>query len=125
MPTVGDIFRGRMGKALEASRQAIADPNFNADPRIQAAFIVGETTANFLAAMADFTDYIQTGEASSKRQERIQRALAPARAARVAAARGVATGKWDEFNKIVEQFGLGTDDGTDGADPGGTNGDGD
>ncbi len=76
-----------------------ADLNHNAKKQIQA--IVGFVAAKQLAALADLATYLKEGDKQDARDERRNAIMERMDAIRLAAAKGSASGDWDDFDKLA------------------------
>ncbi len=97
--SLADDFRARAKEQAESSAAifALPDVDFDASPKKQALFIVGQVNATVLKSLADAMDYLSKTTGSTSLTQRIMSRLASNDALRTAAARG----DWDAFDKLV------------------------
>lgn len=110
---MNDLARDFMRRAEEQAKSAATlfeGADFAVSPKNQALFIVGKTTANLFHALAELVAYLgaadQLDEVAARRKEIMERN----NAIRIAGA----AGKWDEFDRLVTEFGGGGGQGGDG-----------
>ena len=104
MSALGDDLRKRSAEQQGAAAELLDSPEFGTSPKLQSLFVVGQTTANILEALADVADYQQADSVRSKLDERTQALLERNNAIRTAAAAGFASNDWSRFDGLLEQY---------------------
>ncbi|KKN09810.1 hypothetical protein LCGC14_1042830 [marine sediment metagenome] len=104
MNDLAQDFERRAEEQLKAAIGIYESVDFNTNPKKQATFVVGKTTANLFSMLAELAAYLQaTDEMTIRRKEIMEQN----NAIRIAAA------EWDEFDRLVAGFSGG--DGSGGA----------
>jgi len=100
---MNDLARDFERRAEEQLKAAIAiyeSVDFNTNPKKQATFVVGKTTANLFAMLAELTAYLKATDEMDEMTIRRKEIMERNNAIRIAAA----AGKWDEFDRLVAEF---------------------
>lgn len=103
MITLADDFRSRSSEQHEAAMKLLKLPEFATDPKKQAMFIVGKVTANTLQLLSEMVDYLRVSEKMDAASQQRAQAMEKNDAIRNAAI----AENWEEFDKLVEEFGGG------------------
>ena len=101
---MNSLARDFTRRAEEQTKSAVTlfeAADFAINPKNQALFVVGKTTANLFHALAELTAYLgatdQLDEMAARRKEIMEKS----NAIRTAAARAAATENWDEFDRLT------------------------
>jgi hypothetical protein len=97
-------FSRRSDEQAESAATLFESADFATNPKKQALFVVGKTSANMLRAMAELSTFMAITDRMGVSASRQEKRLEQSNAIRVA----VAAGNWDEFDRLVQ--------GGDGAD---------
>lgn len=109
MLSLGDDFRSRSTEQLEAAITLFESPDFAVDPTKQMGFVVAKVTANMLQVLSEVVDYLHGTDKMNAGDERRAKLMEKSNAIRTAGA----SGNWDEFDRLVREFGTSSPTGSD------------
>ena len=109
MQSLGENFRSRSAEQHENALALLKSPEFITDPEKQAMFVVGKLTANVLHVLGEMVDYLDGAGKMNAADDRRTKILERNDAIRNAAA----SGNWEEFDRLVSQFGKSGHTGSD------------
>lgn len=94
-------FERRAKEQAKSAETLFEAVDFVTDVKKQALFVVGKVTSNLFVAMAELAAYLGAADKLDEMDILRKEAMEKSNAIRTAAARGSATGNWDEFDRLA------------------------
>jgi hypothetical protein len=101
MNLFAQTLRKESAELHEAATTLLESSDLNVNPKKQIQAIVGFVASKQLAALADLATYLKEGDKLDARTERLDAIMKRMDAIRLAAAKGSASGDWDDFDKLA------------------------
>ena len=99
--SLAEKFRERSKEMREAAAALLTSPSFTEDSKKLIAAIVGQIDADLYDALGDMLDYQVAKSSSDPKMAARKSLIAKNDAIRKAAAKGSATGDWNEFDRLA------------------------